>query len=207
MSMPSTPANSPIWPLAAHSATVAPQPNGDFGGELLQHRRLFAQLDALRGPLEDAVALICEFLSHGAKLVLLGHGASQLVATLLCGEINRRARRWATSAPLHTVAVTADDGADSFVRASGRASDVALWLSGHGDSVSLLRSVSAAHRLGMANIAIVGSGGGAMRGLTDICLSVPYDDPMRVREAQLFLGHAMARQIDVALRPTAVALA
>ena len=151
--------------------------------------------------------MISEFLSHGAKLVLLGHGASLLVATLLCGELNRRARRWATSAPLHTVAVTADDGADSFVQVSGRAGDVALWLSGRGDSVSLLRSVSAAHRLGMANIAIVGSGGGAMRGLTDICLSVPHDDPMRVGEAQLFLGHAMARQIDVALRPTAVALA
>lgn len=201
--LPFAPLAAPLLQRGSLPAEAAPA--ASFSHELLQHRRLFAQFESLQRPLAQAVALSSELLQHGARLVVLGHGASQQVAALLVGEINRRARRWALAGVQRAVAVTAADGASCFVEASGRSGDIALWLAGSGDSESLLRAVASASRRGIANVAIVGSGGGAVRTLADICLAVEHDNPMRVHEAQLFLGHALVRQIDAVLRPSPVA--
>jgi len=201
MSTPVSALGGLLWPSTATQQPVEPARSGDFGRELSPHRRLFAQFEALRGAIDDAVALTADLLRHGGQLLLLGHGSSQQVAALLAGEINRRSGRWTGIARQRATPFTAEQGATRFIEATGRAGDVALWLAGHGDGAPLLRAVSMAHRLGMANVAIVGAGGGAVRTRTDVCLAVAEDNPMRVHEAQLFLGHALVRQIDAALRP------
>lgn len=67
--------------------------------------------------------------------------------------------------------------------------DVALGISGSGNSPSVLRALELARRIGATTIGLVGCGGGKMHALLDCAVLVCSDNMQRVEDAHLILSH------------------
>lgn len=188
-----TPASRPA-PLDASTASTS-----------LAQRRLFAQVDALRQPMADALLLMADALHHGGRLIFFGNGLSGVVARLLTDAIVAAVPARPSRRPLSATALTlvGDESArGSFangVRLRGRRGDCAVALSTSGRSRNILSAMLAAHDTGMVNIALLGQVGQALP-LADVALVCAHSDPTRVHEVQLFIGHALCRQLTQALQ-------
>lgn len=179
--------------------------DASFASTLLAQRRLFAQVDALRQPMADALLLMADALHHGGRLIFFGNGLSGVVARLLADTIVAAVPACPSRAPLSATALalvgdesTHGSFADG-IRLRGRPGDCAVALSASGRSTNILSAMLAAHDKGMVNIAFLGQVGQALP-LADVALVCVHSDPTRVHEVQLFTGHTLCRQLMRALQ-------
>jgi D-sedoheptulose 7-phosphate isomerase len=182
-----------------------------FERNLLQHRRLFAELDPLRAGLCEAAALMADTLHGGGRLLFFGNGGSASDSQHLAAEFNGRLKR--ERAPLAAMALNADTATitaiandygfeEVFARqiaAHARPGDCVVALSTSGESPNVLRGLVTASEQGVASVALLGRGGGRARALADLALVVPHDDSARIQEAHIFIGHTWCGQIESAL--------
>jgi D-sedoheptulose 7-phosphate isomerase len=70
-----------------------------------------------------------------------------------------------------------------------RARDVALGISGSGNSPNVLRALELARRVGAITIGLTGCGGGRMKDLLDCPVIVPSNHMQQVEDAHLILAH------------------
>jgi len=70
-----------------------------------------------------------------------------------------------------------------------QAGDVALGISGSGNSPNVLRAFEIARRKGAITIGLGGCGGGKMKALLDCPLIVPSNNMQKVEDAHLILAH------------------
>jgi D-sedoheptulose 7-phosphate isomerase len=79
------------------------------------------------------------------------------------------------------------------LRVLGRASDMALGISGDGDCSAVAQALAAARAAGMTTVALVGADGGriAADGLADHCLVVRSGDDRVVKEGHVTLYHLL----------------
>ena len=180
-----------------------------FEHGLLQHRRLFAELEGLRPLLCDAAVLMAEALHRGGRVLFCGNGGSAFDSQHLATEFNGRlrqvrARRAAVALHVesHTANVVGSDREDVFARqlsVLGRPGDCPVTLSTSGDSANVLRALAAGRASGLTSVALLGRDGGRARALADVAVVVPHADRARVQEAHLFIGHTWCGQIESAL--------
>lgn len=194
----------PGEPLASSSAALARA--ADEAREVLE--RLAAEAaPALEGMVEGCVRA----LELGHKLLFAGNGGSaaqcQHLATELVGRFS------ADRVPYAAIALTTDSSfltacANDFgyedvfarqVEALGRPGDVLVALSTRGRSPNLLRALDAARARRIATYALSGAEGGPLAERADVAIVVPHDDPARVQEAHLFLGHLLCGAIETRL--------
>lgn len=71
----------------------------------------------------------------------------------------------------------------------GRAGDMALVISGSGNSPNVLAGVRAARELGIFTIGFTGYSGGKLKGLVDLALVVPVDDMEQIEDVHMILDH------------------
>ena len=69
------------------------------------------------------------------------------------------------------------------------AGDVALAISGSGNSPSVLRALELARRKGAATVGLGGFSGGKMKALLDCPVIVPSDNMQRIEDAHVVLSH------------------
>lgn len=179
-------------------------------GALLDHVAALAR-DPLRRMIDDSV----EALRGGGKLLFTGNGGSaaqcQHLATELVG-------RFALDrAPHAALALTTDSSfltacANDFgfedvfarqVEALGRPGDVLFALSTGGRSPNVLKAVEAARAAGLTTCGLTGAKGTRLAGLCDVAIVVPHEDPARIQEMHLFLGHLLCGGIERRLASTA----
>lgn len=182
-----------------------------FDQSLLQHRRLFSEMQMLRPGLCEAATLMARRLCRHGRLMFCGNGLAGADSVHLAAEFNHRLG--AVFTPGLATALDGDDapspsshpeygieyGFARQINAIGHAHDCLVVLSASGDSINILRALKTARSMGVASVALLGRGGGHARALADVSLVVPHDDRARIQEAQIFIGHTLCRQIELAL--------
>lgn len=83
--------------------------------------------------------------------------------------------------------------------------DVALAISGSGNSPNVLRALEYARNAGATTIGLGGFGGGKMKELLDCPIIVPSNNMQRVEDAHVIIGHMIF--LDLKNRITALATA
>jgi D-sedoheptulose 7-phosphate isomerase len=69
--------------------------------------------------------------------------------------------------------------------------DIALAISGSGNSPNVIRGLEAARRLGAETLVLTGFEGGRAKTLADLCLVVPSDSMQLIEDAHLCATHAI----------------
>jgi len=88
----------------------------------------------------------------------------------------------------------------------GRAGDVALAISGSGNSPNVLSGIETARSLGMTTIGMTGFDGGRLRDLVNLSIHVPNHNMMQVEDAHLAVCHLMTVWLhEAASEPTVLA--
>lgn len=172
-------------------------------------RALLERLEAEAGPVLERIGDGCaRALETGHKLLLAGNGGSaaqcqHLATELVCRFSTDRVPYAALALTTDTSFLTACANDYAFdevfarqVEALGRPGDVLLVLSTSGRSSNVLRAVAAARDRRIATYGLTGAAGGALATACDEAISVPHDDPARIQEAHLFLGHLLCAAIE-----------
>ncbi|MCE7974756.1 MAG: SIS domain-containing protein [Leptolyngbya sp. PLA1] len=172
-----------------------------------------AALDALRKDraLIDAAGAAAERLAAalvaGGKVLICGNGGSLCDAAHFAEELTGRFR--ADRRPLaalacadaaHITCTANDYGFDHvfsrWVQALGRPGDCVILLSTSGNSANILLAAHAARAAGATTIALLGRGGGSLRGVCDVELIVPGDTSDRIQELHMLLLHWFVEAIE-----------
>lgn len=190
--------------------TAAERPTG-FADGLIEHQALFGRLAPLAGPVQDTAERLAACLSTGGKLLLCGNGPSaslaQQMAALLAGRLAKERRPLAalalSSDPSALTGIAADHGFDEIfarqVRALGRPGDSLLVQAAWPAPANLLRAVEVARDAGLLTVALLGAGHEALAAACHVALVVPGHNPLRVLEAQQFIGHSLCGQMETTL--------
>ena len=145
----------------------------------------------------------------GKKVVACGNGGSaadaQHIVAELVGrlELPRRPALAAVALTTNASVLTAignDFGFDQVfarqIEACVERGDVVVALSTSGNSPNVLVAVRRAKALGAATIGLTGASGGALSEAVDLALLVPSDNPQRIQEAHLTVGHIVCAVVE-----------
>jgi D-sedoheptulose 7-phosphate isomerase len=147
-------------------------------------------------------------LRGGGKIVFFGNGGSAADALHLAAELVvklRTDRRGLAAMALTTnpSVLTAAGNDYGFERIFSRQieslvapQDVLVALSTSGTSPNIVRGVEAGRARGAYIVAFTGETGGALAGKVDLLLNVPSEDPQRIQEAHITIGHMACMLIE-----------
>jgi D-sedoheptulose 7-phosphate isomerase len=147
-------------------------------------------------------------LRGGGKIVFFGNGGSAADALHLAAElvVRLRADRPGLAALALTTnpsVLTAAGNDYGFERIFSRqieslvaAQDVLVALSTSGASPNIVRGIESGRARGAYLVAFTGGTGGALAGKVDLLLNVPSEDPQRIQEAHITIGHIACSLIE-----------
>jgi D-sedoheptulose 7-phosphate isomerase len=147
-------------------------------------------------------------LRGGGKIVFFGNGGSAADALHLAAELVVRLR--ADRRGLAALALTTNP---SVLTAAGNdygfehifsrqieslvaSQDVLVALTTSGASANIVGGIEAGRARGAFLVAFTGETGGALAGKVDILLNVPSQDPQRIQEAHITIGHIACALIE-----------
>lgn len=167
-------------------------------------------------PLDDVRAVVDVLHSvamAGSTVYLFGNGGSASTASHFACDLGKntfvRGLRLRAIALTDNMAVFSayanDEGYPSVfseqLRTLIRAGDVAVAISGSGNSTNVLAAVQVAREAGAATIGITGMGGGKLKDLVDVAVVVPSDHMDQIEDAHLLLEHmicaALRERVDL----------
>jgi D-sedoheptulose 7-phosphate isomerase len=143
---------------------------------------------------------------EGRKILLFGNGGSASLACHFACDLEKgtvqpatRRRRLEVLSLTSNVALMtalANDYSYEHVFAEQihthlNAGDIALAISGSGNSPNVLKALEASRELGGINIGLGGFEGGKMKALCDYCAVVPSDNMQIIEDLQLSMAHAL----------------
>lgn len=166
-------------------------------------RRCVAEVD-------DAGQALTQILRNGNKILTCGNGGSAADALHMAQELIGRYKRDRKSLaalclaadPTALTCIGNDYGFESVfsrqVEGFGRKGDGLVLFSTSGNSANLIQAVIQARAHEMTTFAVLGKGGGLMRGRADFEIVVPSDDTARVQEVHTLILHSWLEVIDTA---------
>ena len=152
-------------------------------------------------------------LRGGGKIVFFGNGGSAADALHLAAElvVRLRADRRGLAALALTTnpsVLTAAGNDYGFERIFSRqieslvaSQDVLVALSTSGASPNIARGIEAGRARGAFLVAFTGETGGDLAGKVDLLLNVPSQDPQRIQEAHITIGHIACSLIEQLATP------
>ena len=147
-------------------------------------------------------------LRSGGKIVFFGNGGSAADAQHLAAELVVRLRTdrpglAALALTTNPSVLTAAGNDYGFERIFSRqieslvaSQDVLVALSTSGLSPNIVRGVAAGRDRGAYLVAFTGETGGALADKVDLLLNVPSQDPQRIQEAHITIGHISCAMIE-----------
>lgn len=158
-----------------------------------------------------AARLIIDALKKGKKILLFGNGGSAADAQHIAAELVGRFAR--TRRPLPAIALTTNtsnltaignDFGFEYVfsrqlEALANEGDVALGISTSGESPNILEAFRTARAKKVKTIALSGRGGGSLKKLADINITVPSESTPRIQEDHITIGHIICKLVEEAL--------
>jgi D-sedoheptulose 7-phosphate isomerase len=149
-------------------------------------------------------------LRAGGKIVFFGNGGSAADALHLAAELVVRLRSdrkglAALALTTNPSVLTAAGNDYGFERIFSRQieslvapQDVLVALSTSGSSANIVRGVEAGRARRAYLVAFTGETGGALADKVDLLLNVPSQDPQRIQEAHITIGHIACALIEQA---------
>jgi D-sedoheptulose 7-phosphate isomerase len=158
--------------------------------------------------LPEAVARILPILlkarAEGRTIFFFGNGGSASTASHFVVDIGkatirgdgRRFRCVALVDNVESVTAWANDSEYAAVfseqlKTLANAGDVAVGISGSGNSPNVLKAVDLARTMGLATVGLTGIGGGKLKGRVDIPVVVPSNSMQHVEDAHLLICHLL----------------
>lgn len=190
--------------MTSTNVTSAP----DFARIIDEAAAAIRSLHDVRPAVEAAVHLLVGTLKSGGKVLCAGNGGSAAEAMHLAEELSGRYRRNRPALPglalcsdgTALTCIANDFGFDQVfarqVEAFGAPGDLLVLFSTSGNSANLLEATRAAHARGMKVLALLGRGGGALQGRSDVELIVPDTAGAHVQEAHQVILHLMLETVD-----------
>jgi D-sedoheptulose 7-phosphate isomerase len=136
------------------------------------------------------------FFGNGGSAATAGHMAQDL-AKLTITEGGQRFRTHSLSDHMSVILAWANDANFSEIYAEqikgqGERGDVAIGISGSGNSPNVLRALEEARTLGMTTVGFIGTGGGKMRALCDVPIVVPSSNMQHIEDLHHILLHLLS---------------
>jgi D-sedoheptulose 7-phosphate isomerase len=147
-------------------------------------------------------------LRAGGKIVFFGNGGSAADALHLAAELVVRLRTdrrglaalALTTNPSVLTAAGNDYGFEYIfsrqIESLVAPQDILVALSTSGASPNIVRGVDAGRARDAYLVAFTGESGGALVGKVDLLLNVPSQDPQRIQEAHITIGHIVCALIE-----------
>jgi D-sedoheptulose 7-phosphate isomerase len=194
------------------------------GPEIVNAEQYFAELRRAIGGLPlDAIHRIVDTLmeayENGRTVYLCGNGGSAALASHFACDLGKgtancsdgkRFRVLALTDNLPTLTAWANDSSyeDVFseqLKNFVQPHDVAIAISGSGNSRNVLKALRVARDAGATTIGIAGYQGGAMKGLCDHCAIVPSNDMQIIEDLHLAIAHSVFRMVHARVSHRAMA--
>ena len=163
------------------------------------------------------VPLLLRARADGRTIFFFGNGGSASTASHFVVDIGKATIR-GEGARFRCVALTDNvesltawandvDYAQVFaeqLKGLATAGDVAVGISGSGNSPNVLRAMEVARALGLATVGLTGMGGGKLQGLVDVPVVVPSRSMQHIEDVHLLICHLLTSYLrDEAPRPVA----
>ncbi len=157
---------------------------------------------------EKIAAAMVTCLRGGGKILTCGNGGSAADALHLAEELVGRYRRerpsWAAiclnADPTLLTCISNDYGFESVfsrqIEGLAGKDDLLMCFTTSGNSLNILRALETAGTRGVKTVALLGKGGGLVKGKADIELIVEGTDTARIQEAHGFLLHALLERVE-----------
>lgn len=135
------------------------------------------------------------FFGNGGSGATSSHMAQDL-AKLTIRDGRKRFRTHALSDHMPVILAWANDASFAEVYAEqvkslGRPGDVAVGISGSGNSPNVLRALEEARKIGMSTVGFIGMGGGKMKALCDVPIVVPSDNMQHIEDLHHLMLHLL----------------
>ncbi|MCD8352541.1 MAG: SIS domain-containing protein [Planctomycetaceae bacterium] len=163
---------------------------------------------AYHSQLEEIGLALCQALSSGNKILLVGNGGSAADCQHMAGELAVRFRK--DRPALAGIALTVDTSVltaclndygslpvfSRQIEALGKEGDVLWAFSTSGTSANILEACKAARRMGMKVLGFTGGQGGELAGHCDWCFKAPSDITSHIQECHITAGHLLCLFIE-----------
>lgn len=185
------------------------------GTEILDAKQYFDELQRVAANLpHDLINQIAEELlkanQSGRMVFLFGNGGSASLASHFACDLGKgtaycnggkRFRVLSLTDNIATLTAWANDSSyeDIFaeqLRNFVQPHDVALAISGSGNSKNVLNALQVAREDGATTIGVTGFAGGEMKSLCDICVVVPSDNMQIIEDLHLSMAHSIFRIVS-----------
>ena len=184
------------------TTAIAAAPSPAAKDYLLAVQDVLAHLD--HEVVDRMIEVIWRGYEEGRTLFVFGNGGSAALASHFACDIGKgtvagRAKRLKTIALTDNVALItawANDKAyeeifSEQLESLAEKGDIALAISGSGNSPNVIRGLQAGRRLGVQTLVLTGFAGGRAKTLADLCLIVPSDSMQHIEDAHLCATHAI----------------
>jgi D-sedoheptulose 7-phosphate isomerase len=152
--------------------------------------------------LRRLVPVLLKARADGRSVFFFGNGGSAATSSHMSQDLGkltivpgkRRFRSQSLADPLPLILAWANDAsyAEVFaeqVKSLGRPGDVAVGISGSGNSPNVLRALEEARKIGMSTVGLIGMGGGKMKPLCDLPIVVPSNNMQHIEDVHHILLH------------------
>ena len=158
--------------------------------------------------IEQVAKLVKLTLDNGNKIMLCGNGGSAADCQHLAAELVGRFQKERKGLPaialtVDTSILTAvgnDYGYDKvFVRqieALAKAGDLLFGISTSGNSQNVINAINLAKQKGVSCVGFTAIGGGKMKDICDVCISIPSQITARAQEIHILIGHIICELAD-----------
>ena len=184
------------------TTAIAAAPSLAAKDYLLAVQDVLAHLD--HEVVDRMIDVIWRGYEEGRTLFIFGNGGSAALASHFACDIGKgtvagRAKRLKAIALTDNVALItawANDKAyegifSEQLESLAEKGDIALAISGSGNSPNVIRGLEAGRRLGVRTLVLTGFAGGRAKTLADLCLIVPSDSMQHIEDAHLCATHAI----------------
>jgi D-sedoheptulose 7-phosphate isomerase len=154
--------------------------------------------------INEAATILLEAYLQRRTVFLFGNGGSAALAshfacdlgkgTVMNGSERFRVMALTDNIPVMTAWANDLSYEDIFaeqIRSFIRPRDVAIAISGSGNSPNVLKALHVAREAGAYNIGLTGYAGGKMKALCDLCMVVPADNMQVIEDLHLSISHCL----------------
>jgi D-sedoheptulose 7-phosphate isomerase len=155
-------------------------------------------------PVEQIIATLRQARAAGQRIFVFGNGGSSANASHIVNDMIKstiqpgrpRMKLICLSDNVPTLTAYANDVGYDIIYSEPLASlaepgDVAIALSGSGNSPNVLRAMDVAKEMGLTRVGLTGRDGGKLKDQCDICVIVPHDSMQVIEDAHLVILHAV----------------
>ena len=171
---------------------------------------LLKKIPDIHPEINTAIKKISRCIDKGGKLMLCGNGGSAADAQHLAAEFTVRLRPKVNRRPFAAISQAADTSTitacsndysfdkifERNFEALYKKNDVLILISTSGKSKNIINVAKLAKKKNIFIIALLGSGGGAVKKYTNLNLIIPSNSTARIQEMHIFLGHYIFEEAE-----------